>query len=67
MISKSRRTLLTSRESAMKKTAPKFSYLKDHIRDLHPSNKDGEKFGLCSKLGMMPVFKCMNREPSELA
>ena len=55
------------REKALANTAPKLSYLKDHIRDSHPATITGEKFGLCAPLGLMPVFECMNSEPKELA
>ena len=55
------------REKALANTAPKLSNLKDHIRDSHPATITGEKFGLCSSLGLMPVLECMSREPSELS
>ena len=51
----------THREKALADTAPKLSYLKDHIRDNHPATITGEKFGLCAPLGLMPVFECMNK------
>jgi hypothetical protein len=52
-----------------------YDKLKEHIKKNHPTkaNKEGTNqdqisyFGMCDKLGALPMMKCCNRKASPLA